>query len=141
MSIEKIIVLEDDLIVRKNLEHQLRQRRYDVASASTIAEAQEFLNKDSFDLVFLDVRLPDGDGTDLLKTIQLRPQRPLVVITTGFGTVESAVECMKNGAFDYIIKPFSAEQIEVTLKKAEEFTQLIRVNRFLSQENEDAGWE
>jgi DNA-binding NtrC family response regulator len=141
MSIEKIIVLEDDLIVRKNLEHQLRQRRYDVASASTIAQAQEFLNKDSFDLVFLDVRLPDGDGTDLLKTLQLRPQRPLAVITTGFGTVESAVECMKNGAFDYIIKPFSAEQIEVTLKKAEEFTQLIRVNRFLSQENEDAGWE
>jgi DNA-binding NtrC family response regulator len=141
MSIEKIIVLEDDLIVRKNLEHQLRSRRYDVASASSIAEAQEFLNKDSFDLVFLDVRLPDGDGTDLLKTIQLRPQKPLAVITTGFGTVESAVECMKNGAFDYLIKPFSAEQIEVTLKKAEEFTQLIRVNRFLSQENEDAGWE
>lgn len=141
MPIEKIIVLEDDLIVRKNLEHQLRQRRYDVASCSTIASAQEYLGKDNFDLVFLDVRLPDGDGTDLLKAIQLRPQKPLVVITTGFGTVESAVECMKNGAFDYIIKPFSAEQIEVTLKKAEEFTQLLRVNQFLSQEGEDSGQE
>ncbi len=139
MPIEKIIVLEDDLIVRKNLEHQLRQRRYDVASCSTIASAQEYLAKDNFDLVFLDVRLPDGDGTDLLKAVQLRPQKPLVVITTGFGTVESAVECMKNGAFDYIIKPFSAEQIEVTLKKAEEFTQLLRVNQFLSQEGEDSG--
>ena len=139
MPIEKIIVLEDDLIVRKNLEHQLRQRRYDVASCSTIASAQEYLGKDNFDLVFLDVRLPDGDGTDLLKAIQQRPQKPLVVITTGFGTVESAVECMKNGAFDYIIKPFSAEQIEITLKKAEEFTQLLRVNRFLSQEGEDSG--
>ncbi len=139
MPIEKIIVLEDDLIVRKNLEHQLRQRRYDVASCSTIASAQEYLTKDNFDLVFLDVRLPDGDGTDLLKAIQQRPQKPLVVITTGFGTVESAVECMKNGAFDYIIKPFSAEQIEVTLKKAEEFTQLLRVNQFLSQEGEESG--
>jgi DNA-binding NtrC family response regulator len=141
MSIEKIIVLEDDLIVRKNLEHQLRQRRYDVASVSTIADAQEYLNKDNFDLIFLDVRLPDGDGTDLLKSLQLRPQRPLVVISTGFGSVESAVECMRNGAFDYLIKPYSAEQIEVVLKKAEEFTRLIRVNRFLSQENEDAGYE
>jgi DNA-binding NtrC family response regulator len=141
MSIEKIIVLEDDLIVRKNLEHQLRQRRYDVASVSTIADAQEYLNKDNFDLIFLDVRLPDGDGTELLKTLQLRPQRPLVVISTGFGSVESAVECMKNGAFDYLIKPYSGEQIEVVLKKAEEFTQLLRVNRFLSQENEDAGYE
>ncbi|HZL42459.1 MAG TPA: sigma-54 dependent transcriptional regulator, partial [Verrucomicrobiae bacterium] len=140
MSIEKIIVLEDDLIVRKNLEHQLRQRRYDVASVSTIAAAQEYLNKDNFDLIFLDVRLPDGDGTDLLKSLQLRPQRPLVVMSTGFGSVESAVECMKNGAFDYLIKPYSAQQIEVVLKKAEEFTQLVRVNRFLSQD-EDAGYE
>ncbi|HYG23428.1 MAG TPA: sigma-54 dependent transcriptional regulator [Verrucomicrobiae bacterium] len=141
MSIEKIVVLEDDLIVRKNLEHQLRQRRYDVASVSTIADAQDYLNRDNFDLVFLDVRLPDGDGTDLLKSIQLRPVKPLVVMTTGFGSIESAVECMKNGAFDYLIKPFSPEQIEVVLKKAEEFTQLLRVNRFLSQENEDTGVE
>jgi DNA-binding NtrC family response regulator len=138
MSIEKVIVLEDDQIVRNNLEHFLRRRRYDVATATTLASAQDFLSRDNFDLIFLDVRLPDGDGTDLLKAIQLRPQRPLVVITTGFGSVESAVECMKNGAFDYLIKPFSNEQIEVTLRKAEEFTQLLRVNRFLSQDAEES---
>lgn len=141
MAIEKIIVLEDDLIVRRNLEQQLRNRRYDVAAASTIAEAQDFLNRDNFDLIFLDVRLPDGDGTELLKAIQQRPQKPLCVVTTGFGSVESAVECMKSGAFDYLIKPFSAEQISVTLKKAEEFTQLLRVTRYLSQESEDSGCE
>ena len=141
MAIEKIIVLEDDAIVRRNLEQQLRNRRYDVAAVETIAEAQEYLNRDNFDMLFLDVRLPDGDGTDLLKAIQLRPQKPLVVVTSGFGTVESAVDCMKNGAFDYLIKPFSSEQLGVTLKKAEEFTQLVRVNRFLSQDNEDTGFE
>jgi len=137
MSIEKIIVLEDDAIVRNNLESYLRRRHYDVASAANIAEAQEYLNKDNFDVIFLDVRLPDGDGTDLLKQIQARPQKPLVVMMTGFGSVESAVECMKNGAFDYIIKPFSNEQIEVTLRKAQEFTQLVKVNHFLSQETDD----
>ena len=141
MSIEKVIVLEDDLIVRNNLEQCLRRRRYDVASVSTIAAATELLAKDNFDLFFLDMRLPDGDGTELLKTIQQRPQKPLVVVSTGFGSIESAVECMKNGAFDYIIKPFSNEQIEFTLRKAEEFTQLIRVNRFLSQETEDGASE
>jgi len=141
MAIEKIIVLEDDAIVRRNLEQQLRNRRYDVAAVETIAEAQEYLNRDNFDLIFLDVRLPDGDGTELLKAIQLRPQKPLVVVISGFGTVESAVDCMKNGAFDYMIKPFSNEQLGVTLKKAEEFTQLVRVNRFLSQDNEDTGSE
>ncbi|HUC84825.1 MAG TPA: sigma-54 dependent transcriptional regulator [Candidatus Acidoferrales bacterium] len=141
MAIEKIIVLEDDAIVRRNLEQQLRHRRYDVAAVESIAEAEEYLNRDTFDLIFLDVRLPDGDGTELLKSLQLRPQRPLAVVMSGFGTVESAVNCMKNGAFDYMIKPFSSEQLGVTLKKAEEFTQLVRVNRFLSQDNEDTGFE
>ncbi|HEX7570960.1 MAG TPA: sigma-54 dependent transcriptional regulator [Verrucomicrobiae bacterium] len=137
MSIEKIIVLEDDAGVRSNLENYLRRKHYDVAAVATIAAAQEYLNKDNFDLIFLDVRLPDGDGTDLLKEIQARPQKPLVVMMTGYGSVESAVVCMKNGAFDYLIKPFSMEQIEVTLRKAQEFTQLIKVNRFLSQETDD----
>src|ERR1043166_4125638 len=137
MPIEKVIVLEDDQIVRKHLEHCLRRRRYDVASVATIAAAQECLNKDNFDLVFLDARVPDGDGTDLLKAIQARPQKPLAVVITGFGSVESAVECMKNGAFDYLIKPFSDEQIEVTLRKAEEFTQLIKVAHYFSQESDE----
>ena len=141
MSIEKIIVLEDDSIVRKNLETYLRRRHYDVAAAGTIAATQEYLGKDNFDIAFVDVRLPDGDGTDLLKQIQARPQKPLVVMMTGFGSVESAVDCMKNGAFDYLIKPFSNEQIEVTLRKAGEFTQLLNVNRFLSQETDDCEQE
>jgi isoquinoline 1-oxidoreductase len=59
-----------------------------------------------------DVHLPDGESTDLLRELQSRPQKPLVVMISGFGTVESAVECMRCGAFDYLIKPFSAEQIE-----------------------------
>src|SRR6266571_734721 len=142
MPIEKIIILEDDLIVRKSLEQQLRYRRYDVASASTIAGAQELLTRDNFDLMIVDVRLPDGDGTALLKQLQLRPVRPLVVMISGFGTVDLAVECMSNGAFTFLTKPFSPEQLAVTLKKAEEHTQLVKVNQFLSRaEDEDSGSE
>jgi DNA-binding NtrC family response regulator len=141
MPIEKIIVLEDDLIVRKNLEQQLRQRRYDVAAASSIADAQELLGKDNWDLIFVDIRLPDGEGTDLLKQINSRPQKPLVVMITGFASVESAVNCMQAGAFDYIIKPFSSDTIEVTLKKAEEFTRLVKVNQYLSREEGEEGYE
>ncbi len=137
MPIEKIIVLEDDQLVRKSLEQQLRNRRYDVAAVGTIAAAQEYLNRDNFDLVFADVRLPDGDGTELLKYLQSRPTKPLVIIMTGYGSVESAVSCMRDGAFDYMLKPFSGEQIDFTLKKAEEFTQLVKVNRFLTQEESD----
>jgi len=137
MSIEKIIVLEDDAIVRNNLENFLRRQRFDVASAPTLSAARDYLNRDNFDLIFMDMRLPDGEGIELLKQLQTRPQRPLAVIMTGFGSVESAVECMKNGAFDYLIKPFSTDQIEFTLRKAQEFNQLLKVNTLLSQESDD----
>jgi DNA-binding NtrC family response regulator len=142
MPIEKIIVLEDDLIVRRNLEQMLRQQRYDVAAVETIAAARELMAKDTFDLIFLDVRLPDGEGTDLLRELQSQPEKPLVVMVTGFGSVESAVECMRNGAFDYMLKPFSSDQLQVTLKKAENFDQLVKVNAYFSNAEEDeTGWE
>ena len=136
MSIEKIIVLEDDAIVRNNLENFLRRQRFDVASAPTLAAARDYLNRDNFDLIFMDMRLPDGEGIELLKYLQTRPARPLAVVMTGFGSVESAVDCMKNGAFDYIIKPFSTDQIEFTLRKAQDFNQLLKVNTLLSQESD-----
>ena len=139
MPIEKIIVLEDDLVLRKHLEQQLRARRYDVAAVPTLAAAYELLSKDNWDLIFADVQLPDGEGTDLLQQIQQRPDRPLVVIVTGFGSVESAVSCMRNGAFDYLIKPFSSEQLSITLQKAEDLTRLIRVNDYLNKDRADDG--
>jgi DNA-binding NtrC family response regulator len=67
MPIDKIIVVEDDAIVRRNLEQQLRQQRYEVAGSGTLAGVRELMERDTFDLIFLDVRLPDGEGTDLLK--------------------------------------------------------------------------
>ncbi len=142
MRIEKIIILEDDAIIRRNLEQLLRNRRFEVASATTLAAAREYLAKDNFDLVIADVRLPDGEGTDLLRQLQARPQKPMVVMMSGFGSVESAVECMRAGAFDYLIKPFSAQQLEVTLKKAEDFIQLVKVNQYFSQgKDEENGFE
>ena len=141
MPIEKIIVLEDDQVVRKSLEQQLRYKRYDVASATTIAETQELLTKDNFDLLIMDVKLPDGLSTDLLKQLQARPVKPLVVMISGFGTVELAVECMSNGAFTFLTKPFSSDQLAVVLKKAEEHTQLVKVSQFLSHGEDEEGYE
>jgi DNA-binding NtrC family response regulator len=142
MPIEKIIVIEDDLIVRKNLEQQLRNRRYDVAAVETLSAANDYLAKDNWDLMLVDVRLPDGEGTELLRELNTRPQKPLVVMMSGFGTVESAVECMREGAFDYLIKPFSNDQIDAILKKAEKFSQLVKVNEYLTNESdESSGYE
>src|SRR5437870_4011563 len=100
------------------------------------------LTEHNFDLMTVNVRLPDGKGTDLLKQLQTRPSKPLVVMISGMGTVELAVECMSNGAFTFLTKPFSTEQLAVTLKKAEEHTQLVKVNQFLSHaDDEDSGYE
>jgi DNA-binding NtrC family response regulator len=141
MAFDKIIVVDDEMIIRKTLEQQLRSKRYVVASASTIAECEAYLAKDQFDLILLDVRLPDGDGTALLERIAEDPDKPMVVMMTGYGSVESAVHCMRMGAFDYVIKPFSSEQIEVILKKAESYSQLVKVSRYLNTEGSGANSE
>ena len=135
MTVERILILDDELVIRKALEEQLRRKRLSVCSVSTLKEAENHLLKDEFDLLFVDVHLPDGNGTELLDRIANMQDPPLVVIITGNGTVESAVECMRAGAFDYVIKPFSSSQIDVLMKKAKDYRQLVKVNQFFTQES------
>ena len=138
MAIEKVVVIDDEPIIRRSLELQLRSKRLSVSLCSSIADAERCLAKDNFDLMFVDVRLPDGDGTDLLNRLAATPDRPLIVMMTGYGTIESAVACIRAGAFDYIIKPFSGSQIDVILKKAENFTQAVKVSQILVSQAADA---
>jgi DNA-binding NtrC family response regulator len=136
VAIEKIVVVDDELMIRKTLETQLRNKRYSVASASDLKGARKILRRDSFDLVFLDLRLPDGEGTDLLEEIVAKPDGPMVVMMTGFGSVESAVSCMQMGAFDYVVKPFSFDQIEVVVDKVASFDKMRRVTKYYVEESD-----
>ncbi len=135
MSLERILVIDDEPIVQKVLEEIFRRKKYTVSIAGNIAQAEGILARESFDLVMLDVRLPDGDGQQLLERLTTLPDRPLVVMMTGHGTIESAVACMRGGAFDYLIKPFAPSQIEIVLKKADSFRQLVKVNRYFSEQD------
>ena len=134
MAFDKILVVDDELIIRKTFEAHLRRRRYAVASAKKLEEAKRLLARDHFDLVFLDVRLPDGEGAELLECYADDPNAPMIVIITGFGTIESAVQCVRRGAFDYLVKPCSIDQMEIILKKAEAYSQLVKVNRYFSSQ-------
>ncbi|MHA3774427.1 sigma-54-dependent transcriptional regulator [Verrucomicrobiota bacterium sgz303538] len=134
MGLERILIVDDEFIIRKTLEERLRHKRYAVSGAGTIAQAEKLLAKDAFDLVLMDVQLPDGDGSQMLERIVQSENPPLVVMITGHGSIESAVSCMRAGAFDYVIKPFSIAQIEMVLKKAEEFDRVIKVSNFLNRE-------
>lgn len=139
MTLERILILDDELVIRKALEEQLRRKRFSVCSVGTLKEADDHLSRDEFDLLFVDVHLPDGNGTELLERVSGMQNPPLVVIMTGYGTVESAVKCMQSGAFDYIIKPFSSSQIDVLVKKAQDYRQLVKVNQFLASESTEGG--
>ena len=136
MAIDKIVVVDDELMIRKALETQLRNKRYSVASAGDLKSARKILARDSFDLVFLDLRLPDGEGTDLLEELMAKADGPMVVMMTGYGSVESAVSCMQMGAFDYVVKPFSFEQIEVVVDKVASFDKMRRVTKYYVEESD-----
>jgi len=137
MSFEKVLVIEDEAVVRNLLNETFLRRKCAVVTAETLAEAEAALARESFDLVLLDIRLPDGDGQKFLEHLAVLPERPLVVVITGYGSIESAVACMRAGAFDYVMKPFSPSQIDVILKKAQSFHQLLQVNRLLSDPGDD----
>jgi DNA-binding NtrC family response regulator len=137
MSFEKILIVEDELVVRNLLQSIFQRHKLPVTCANSIAEATAQLQKEQFDLMMLDIRLPDGDGQKFLEQVAAMPERPLVVMVTGYGTIESAVGCMRAGAFDYVLKPFSPSQIDVILKKAQTYRQLLKVNRLLSDDPDD----
>ena len=138
MSIEKVIMVAKEEFLRKQVSQYLRKKRIDVAECGTIQEAHDFMGKGNFDLMLLDQSLPDGEGAEFLEEVNLRPSKPMVVMMGAEGSVDLAVQCMAKGAFDYLLKPFSNEQVEIILRKAEQFAQVLNVNQFLtSQEAED----
>ncbi len=135
MPFEQILVIDDEPIVCRTFQSQLRKKGYTVSVAGTLEEAKATIPATRFDLIFLDLRLPDGDGVELLEEIGKQPDPPFVVMMTGHATVESAVSSMRMGAFDYLIKPFSSGQIEITIKKAEQYRHILNVARFYSKED------
>jgi DNA-binding NtrC family response regulator len=137
MSLEKILIVEDEPVVRNLLLSIFTRHKCSVTCATTLAEATVCVGRESFDLMMLDIRLPDGDGQRFLEQVATLPERPLVVMVTGYGTIESAVACMRAGAFDYALKPFAPSQIDVILKKAQSYRQLLNINKLLTDDPED----
>jgi DNA-binding NtrC family response regulator len=135
MALDRILIVDDTPIIRKTLEERLRGKRYSVSTAGSIAEAEKRLAGNSFDLIFLDMELPDGDGRIFIDRLSHSDNKPLVVMITANGSIESVVECMRSGAFDYLPKPFAMTQIDLILKKAADFQRAVRVTDFLNRES------
>lgn len=113
-----ILLVEDDVSFSEMLRRFLERHHHSVSLSYTLEDAKIKVNKSSFDLVFADLRLPDGDGIALLNHIKTKDASVPVVLMTGYAEVSTAVKAMKEGAFDYISKPFNPEEVLQVVKNA-----------------------
>jgi DNA-binding NtrC family response regulator len=133
---KKVLVVDDDSLMKDFLKEALGRSDYSVDSASTGEEALEKIKDKDYDLILSDIRMPSMSGMEVLKATKEYLPCAKVVMMTAYGTVENAVEAMKLGAFDYVMKPFSADEIELVLKRALEHKRLLEENRLLRREVE-----
>ncbi|RLJ98719.1 sigma-54-dependent transcriptional regulator [Tenacibaculum discolor] len=137
---KKILLIEDDVTFSNMLKHFLERHQYTVEVSYTIKNAFTLLKKHSYNLIFTDLRLPDGNGIDLLKQSKNTDSKIPVVLMTSYAEVSTAVQAMKQGAFDYISKPFNPDEVLEVISnalevKAEKITETKKEDKKVSNSN------
>jgi DNA-binding NtrC family response regulator len=130
----RILLVEDEANMLPPLVRILERRGYDVVTASNGKEALERLEDASIDVMVTDLNMPVMDGMTLLRELQERPARPAILVLTGYGTIPSAVEAMRLGAADYLIKPSTADELMLKVERELENRALRRENAMLKRE-------
>ncbi len=114
----KLLIIDDDPLIGESLSSVVRKLGHTPCWARTVREAVERVSEEAFDVAFCDVRMPDGSGLDILPVIRKAPQAPEVIIMTGFGDSDGAALAIKQGAWDYVEKPLSAEEVRLAVERA-----------------------
>ena len=136
MEKKRVLIIDDEENMRYMLQLTLESEGYDVELASNGTEGIRKVQHCHFDFVICDIKMPKVSGLDVLTAvIESSPNIPVIMISA-FGTIDSAIQAMKQGAYDYVMKPFKQDEILLTLKKAEERERLRLENQFLRQEVE-----
>jgi two-component system, NtrC family, response regulator AtoC len=118
MATKKILLVDDDRLIRWSLRQKLGEWAHEVLEAETGADGVRFAGEESPDLILLDMKLPDGRGTDFLDEIRRSwPDLPIIMITA-FGVIEDVVTAMRGGAYDFITKPFDDPKLQATIQRA-----------------------
>jgi two-component system NtrC family response regulator len=133
LDVIHVLAVDDEEGIRHLLAKELGSDRRRITTAASVGEALTCFKKNAFDVVLLDMRLPDGDGLDLLVQFQELAPEVQVIVVTGFGDVDNAVKAMKLGAYDYLTKPFALDRLELVIEKAFQRTCLQRENRLLKR--------
>lgn len=129
----RALIVDDEQNIRKVLQHLLSESGLIVNEASGIGEANGLISQHYFDIAIVDLRLGDGSGIDLLKTLKEQHPETIVLIVTAFASTETAISAMKLGAYDYVTKPFNLDEIRVVLKNIKEKILLQKRVRELQQ--------
>jgi len=129
----KILIVDDEKLMRVSLEDKLTKEGYAVNSLSNAVEGVKLLQSTNYDAVITDLRLPRMDGIDFLREIKKASPDTVVIIMTAYGSIENAVTAMKEGAYDYVTKPFSLEELTIKLQKALKHKDTIAENIMLKQ--------
>jgi len=129
--VSRILIVDDERNMRKILASNLGQDKHIVTEAAGLAEATVCLSANQYDAVITDQKMPDGQGLDVLSRAREMDPSLAVIFLTAFATVELAVESMRQGAFDFITKPFQPEVVRATARRACEHTELLRENGLL----------
>ena len=122
----RILVVDDDKELADNLVEYLSKLGYQAAPAYGGREALTMFEQGDFQLVITDLKMPEMDGMELLEAVKALDRRVVAMVITGYGTIESAVEAIKKGAYDYIPKPFKMEELELIVNRALERHTLLR---------------
>ena len=131
---EKILIVDDEKIIRESLSYILKKEGYDVEEAENGLVAYEMLLKNSFDLVVTDLEMPSMKGIELLEKIKQVNIQTSVIIITAFGSLNTAISALRNGASDYILKPVEFDEIILKIKRLFEVRNLLLENRILRNE-------
>ena len=131
---QKILIIDDQKLLRMSLAESLIEEGYEVSSTDTGEKGLLLVDEFNPDIIMLDLRLPGINGIETLKRIKKKKATTIVILMTAYGQVESAVEAMRLGAYDYINKPFSLDRIKVTLKNAAESLSLKKEIEILREE-------
>ncbi len=130
----RILLIDDDLSLSAVVSHQLQSMGFAVTTANTGTEGLKVFRSKSFDLVLLDLQMPDMSGMEVMRQIRSTDTETIVILITAYGTVESAVEACQKGANDYLTKPFAKEQLRFAMEKALRMRELETDNLRLQQE-------
>ncbi len=130
----KILVIEDDDTVRDVLHSFLVSRKFDVSLAENGETGLDMARAEKFDLILTDLVMPGITGMDVLKEVTTAATSVPVIVMTAFGTVQTAVEAMRNGAFDYVTKPFNLDELMIVLEKALSVSKLQKENVMLKRQ-------